>query len=88
MDLNDLDDAEKFQKHFVIPVAQRIEDRLAPLFSRVEALEKSGSGLDERVKTLETYAKKLGTVYSGIIAVITFAVHFTWGKIKSKFNIT
>lgn len=87
LDLDSLDDAEKFQKHFVLPLVDEVKRALEPLVARVETLEKGTSGQDARLKKLEGYATRLGTVYSGIIAVVTFLAHYTWGKVKSKFNI-
>lgn len=85
LDLNSLDDAEKFTQHFVSPLVNAVRLELGPLVKRVELLEAQAPALSDRVKTLEGYAKRLGTVYSGVIAAVTFLVHWGWAKVQHKF---
>jgi hypothetical protein len=88
LDLNSIEDAEKFAQHFVKPLVDEVKRQLEPLVGRVTALEAGEADKDIRLKKLEGIASKLATVYTGIITVTTFGAHYLWGKMKSKFNLT
>lgn len=81
----DLNDAEQFKRVVVDPLITALQGEITPLVARVEKLEAVGSTLEPRVQTLEGYARRLGTVYTGIIAVVTFISHWAWSRVKAKF---
>lgn len=81
MDLNDLDDAEKFQKHFVTPMVDAVREEIKPLVRRIEALEK----LEPRIIVLEGYSKKILAVYSSIVGIASYVGHIAWLKLRAKF---
>lgn len=85
LNLDSLDDAEKFQKHFVSPMIDAVRAEIGPLVKRVEALESGQPPIVARVAALEGSAKKLMTVYSGAVGIVTFFVHYGWMKVKTKF---
>jgi hypothetical protein len=51
LDLNNLDDAEKFQKHFVLPLVEAVRAEVAPLV-------KNDRKQTERINALESNQKR------------------------------
>lgn len=76
--LDNLDDAEKFQKHFVTPLVEAVRAEVKPL---VEAQAKT----EERLNKLEANQKKALIGYGGVIAVVTLAFNVIKAKFLSKF---
>jgi hypothetical protein len=62
MDLNNLDDAEQFQRMFVTPLIEAVRKEICPLIRQVEDNE-------ARIKTMEKNQKRALIGYGGIVAV-------------------
>lgn len=78
MNLKDLDDAEKFQKHFVTPLVEQIRTELSPLV-------KASQDHEARLVKLESNQKKALLGYAGIVAVVTGGWHYVKAKYLSNF---
>lgn len=77
LNLDNLDDAEQFAKHFVKPVVDQLSARLEPLVLRVADVEK-------RLDMTEARLGKVMKVYTALLAGLTFAGHWTWNKLTRK----
>ena len=80
-----LDDAEQLKRVLIDPMVDALKAEIAPLVARQDKQEAASSALDGRVRTLESYAAKLGSIYAGIVAVVTFVAHWAWQKVKTKY---
>lgn len=76
--LDDIDDAEKFQKHFVTPLIDAVRAEVKPLVDAKLDHEK-------RLAGLESNQKKALIGYAGIITVLTVAFNYVKAKYLSKF---
>lgn len=67
LDLDDLDDAEKFQKHFVTPLVEAVRAEMKPLTTTVYATR-------ERVKKLEGNQMKAMLGFAGMATALSVAL--------------
>lgn len=76
--LDDIEDAEKFQQHFVTPLVEQIRAELKPLVMTSQAHE-------ARLAKLESNQKKAMLGYAGIVALVTAGWHYAKAKYLNKF---
>lgn len=79
MKLTDIDDAEKFQKHFVLPLVDAVRAEVKPLVEQTKANT-------DRIDKLEGNQKKALAGYA-VLSVIA-ASSFAWAKQKVMSHFT
>lgn len=79
MSLIDLDDAEKFQRHFVQPLIDAVRDEVKPLV-------KAQADHEDRLKQLESNQKKALVGFAGIVIVVSVVFNATVEFIRGKFS--
>lgn len=88
MNLNDLQDAEMFQKHFVAPMVEAVRTEVKalvdPLIKQQAVDDTARRDHEGRIAKLEGNMKKAMTAWAAIIAAGTFLIQYGWGKIKGK----
>lgn len=77
LNLNNLNDAEQFQKHFVTPMIDAVKTEIAPLVQQ-------GADHEKRLKGLESNQKKALVGYSVVAVLIGSAVGYVKAWIVSK----
>lgn len=78
LNLDNIDDAEKFQKHFVQPLVDAVRLEVKPLVD-------AKLDHDARLKTLEGNQRKALYGYAGLVAVLTVAFNYVKAKFLAKF---
>lgn len=77
LDLDNLDDAEKFQKHFVTPLIDAVRAEVKPLVdAKVDH--------EARLGRIESNQKRALVGYAGIVASLTIAFNYVKAKYLSK----
>lgn len=77
MDLNNLEDVERFKRLFLDPIQQSVRDELAPLTQQVR-------DHDVQIKSLQSNQKKAMLGYAGIVAAVTIAFNYFKAKFIAK----
>jgi hypothetical protein len=80
VNLNDLDDAEKFQRHFVAPMVDAVRAELAPLV-------KSDQAQEARIAKLEGNQKKAMAAYAVIALLGSMGLTQAKAWVAKKFNL-
>lgn len=78
LDLDNLDDAEKFQKHFVTPLVDAVKAEMKPLVD-------AKLDHESRLSKIESNQKKALLGYAGIVAALTVAFNYVKARWLSKF---
>jgi t-SNARE complex subunit (syntaxin) len=88
VNLNDLNDAEQFQKHFVAPMVEavrlEVKQIVGPLIKQQADDDTKTADHEKRIAYLEGTMKKAIWTWGIIVSAATFAVQYGWSKIKSK----
>lgn len=95
LDLNSLEDAEKFQKHFVGPLVEAVRGEVKVLVDEqrkeVEALKAKDAAQQADIDAIKASQTKALAVY-GLASVIAAtsagaAWNYAWGWVKAKWRI-
>jgi hypothetical protein len=78
-----LQQAEKFQEHFVKPLVEAVRQELIPVKARLDQVEAGVIGQGERLLTLENHEKKALLGWTGMVFLVTSAFAYLGGNLRA-----